>query len=220
MPGVSKNGLTITQDLEKNQIRFCGKVPSIKEFPERIRAYASVINLDTNLGDIQMNHSLVNGSLRFVFPKTQGSLQILKYRGGKAVDQSDDHLIFAPLTPSNCEINPLMIGSTRSCIIKKFVNTDGGSINVLHILVDTPGMEDFTFDINHKTCIIRGAEEEEEDKSNFLKSERKYLISMIFDCSCCTFDAKGTKRRHQILKDGLLHLQLRVSSSSKLITVS
>uniref|UniRef100_A0A803L693 Uncharacterized protein n=1 Tax=Chenopodium quinoa TaxID=63459 RepID=A0A803L693_CHEQI len=175
MSGVSKNGLTITQDFEKNQIRFCGKVPSIKEFPERVRAYASVINLNTNLGDIEMKHSLVNGSLRFVFHKTQGSLQILKYRGNLDSTSLDE----TPLTPSNCDINPLMIGSTRSCIIKKFVNTDGGSINVLHILVDTPGMEDFMFDINHKACIIRGTEEEEEKKSVDLRSSKICELGLL-----------------------------------------
>lgn len=78
------------------------------------------------------------------------------------------------------------------------------------------GMEEFKFDIGTKACIIRGALEEEE-KGDFLQTERSYFISMKFDCGCCMFDKKRTKKRHQILKDELLRLQLRVISSCKVM---
>lgn len=112
-------------------------------------------------------------------------------------------------------INSFIVGGPTSCLIHKWVNYRG-SKRVVYVMMECPGLNEFTFDISRNVCLIRGAEVEEDMEGIVLKHKRTYFLSLKFDCGCCHFDSQATKKQDQVLQNGLLLLKLRVSSNHPL----
>ncbi|XP_074263617.1 putative 57 kDa heat shock protein [Silene latifolia] len=107
MPGVPADGVKIFKRGQAHTVTFTGKAPIVwPDWESSGRVYGGYIVLDRNPDEIDVQMTVLNGSLRLFFPNSDGILHFFPPKN--------------PL-PKKCQESGLHIGDDKDCCFNKLV---------------------------------------------------------------------------------------------------